>query len=158
MKKNSRAHLREDAFDEGMLGEHVGFRVHIARRAIRRALRDHARGSSRDSLPSGSISALELINRNPGIGPHALAEILVLDRPKVTVLLRQLGAAGLIDRTPSPSDGRKTKVVLTEAGQARLTASREFSEFQERRIAKGLSASERRQLNRLLRKLQEALQ
>jgi DNA-binding MarR family transcriptional regulator len=147
----------EDAFDEGMLGEHVGFRVHIARRAIRRALRDYAPKSRRDSLPSGSISALELIKRNPGIGPHALAEILVLDRPKVTVLLRHLTSAGLVDRIPSETDGRKMELQLTQSGRQRLAASREFSELQESRIAQGLSAAERRQLNRLLRKLQETL-
>jgi DNA-binding MarR family transcriptional regulator len=144
-------------FDEGMLGEHVGFRVHIARRAIRRALRDYRPGLPRDSLPSGSISALELMNLNPGISPHALAEILVLDRPKITVLLRHLGAAGLIDRVASESDGRKTELRLTDAGRERLATSREFSEFQEKRIAQGLSAAERKQLNRLLRKLQETL-
>ena len=147
----------EDAFDEGMLGEHVGFRVHIARRAIRRALRDHASRSRHDSLPSGSISALELINRNPGIGHHALAEILVLDRPKVTVLLRHLAAAGLVDRLPSETDGRKMELQLPQRGQHRLAASREFSELQENRIAQGLSIAERKQLNSLLRKLQDTL-
>lgn len=144
-------------FDEGMLADHVGFRVHIARRAIRRALRDHGSPKRRDVLPSGSISVLELICRNPGIGPHALAEILVLDRSKVTVLLRQLGAAGMVDRVASESDGRMKELQLTEAGQQRLAASRQFSQLQEQRIAKGLSAGERAQLNRLLRKLQDAL-
>lgn len=143
----------EQDFDEGMLAEHVGFRVHIARRAIRRALRD----SAPHSLPSGSISVLELIYRNAGIGPHALADILVLDRPKLSVLLRHLDAAGLIERIASTSDGRKTQLRLTEAGQRKLESSREFSEFQEQRIAKGLTAAERAQLNRLLRKLQETL-
>jgi DNA-binding MarR family transcriptional regulator len=38
-----------------------------------------------------------------------------------------------------------------------LRAAREFVEFQGRRIAQGLSAAERAQLNRLLRKLQETL-
>jgi DNA-binding MarR family transcriptional regulator len=145
------------AFDEGMLGQHVGFRVHIARRAIRRVLRDHTSGKRRGALPSGSISILELICRNPGIGPHTLAEILVLDRSKITVLLRQLGAAGLVDRVASETDGRKKELRLTEAGEQRLAASRQFSELQEQRIAQGLSANERAQLNHLLRKLQETL-
>jgi DNA-binding MarR family transcriptional regulator len=140
-----------------MLGEHVGFRVHIARRAIRRALRDHASKSRHESLPGGSISALELIDRNTGIGPHALAEILVLDRPKVTILLRHLAAGGLVDRIPSKTDGRKMQLRLTEAGRQRLATSREFSELQEKRIAEGLTTVERKELNRLLRKLQETL-
>jgi len=144
-------------FDEGMLGDHVGFRVHIARRAVRRALRDQANRQPGDALPSGSVSMLELICRNPGIGPNALAEILFLDPPKVTVLLRQLTAAGLVDRVSSAADGRKFELNLTEAGRERLETARRFGEVQERRIAKGLSARERAELNRLLRKLQETL-
>jgi DNA-binding MarR family transcriptional regulator len=149
----------EDAvpFDEGMLAEHVGFRVHIARRAVRRALRGRSGPASDDVLPSGSVSVLELICRNPGIGPQALSEILFLDPPKVTVILRHLTAARLIERKPSTVDGRKSELSLSAAGQRRLQAAREFVEFQGRRIAQGLSAAERAQLNRLLRKLQETL-
>lgn len=147
----------QTGFDEGMLRDHVGFRVHIARRAVRRALRDEATRQPADALPSGSVSMLELICRNPGIGPNALAEILVLDPPKVTVLLRQLTAAGLVDRVASTADGRKFELNLTQAGRERLEIARRFGEAQERRIAKGLSAAERSELNRLLRKLQETL-
>ena len=144
-------------FDEGMLRDHVGFRVHIARRAVRRVLRDPSNRRLGDALPSGSVSLLELICRNPGIAPNSLAEILFLDPPKVTVLLRHLTAAGLVDRVPSPADGRKFELNLTPAGRERLEAARQFGEAQERRIAQGLSADERAELNRLLRKLQETL-
>lgn len=144
-------------FDEGMLRDHVGFRVHIARRAVRRALRDRLNREPGDTLPSGSVSLLELICRNPGIGPNVLAEILFLDPPKVTVLLRQLTTAGLVDRVPSTVDGRKFELSVTPAGRERLEAARQFGQAQERRIAQGLSAGERTELNRLLRKLQETL-
>jgi DNA-binding MarR family transcriptional regulator len=157
VKQDAGMEASAEPYDEGMLGDHVGFRVHIARRAIRRALRAHEAEKRRGTLPSGAVSVLELICRNPGIGPQALADILVLDPPKVTVLLRHLSTAGLVDRIPSATDGRKTELRLTDAGAERLTISRQFSEFQEQRIAKGLSASERKQLNRLLRKLQETL-
>jgi DNA-binding MarR family transcriptional regulator len=147
----------QHTFDEGMLRDHVGFRVHIARRAVRRILRDPSNRQLGDALPSGSVSLLELISRNPGIGPNSLAEILFLDPPKVTVLLRHLTAAGLVDRVPSSADGRKFELNLTPAGRERLEAARQFGQAQERRIAQGLSADERAELNRLLRKLQETL-
>jgi DNA-binding MarR family transcriptional regulator len=147
----------QPAFDEGMLRDHVGFRVHIARRAVRRVLRDQSKRPAGEALPSGSVSLLELICRNPGIGPNALAEILFLDPPKVTVLLRHLTTAGLVDRVASTADGRKFELNLTPAGRERLEAARQFGEAQERRIAQGLSAGERAELNRLLRKLQETL-
>jgi DNA-binding MarR family transcriptional regulator len=145
------------SFEEGMLGEHVGFRVHIARRAVRRALRNRSEHAHADPLPSGSVSILELICHNPGIGPQALSDMLFLDPPKVTLVLRHLTAAGLIDRIPSTVDGRKSELRLSAAGVERLQTARQFAEFQERRIAQGLSAAERAQLNRLLRKLQDAL-
>jgi DNA-binding MarR family transcriptional regulator len=144
-------------FDEGMLRDHLGFRVHIARRAVRRVLRDQANRPRGDVLPSGSVSLLELICRNPGIGPNSLAEILFLDPSKVTVLLRKLTAAGLVDRVASAADGRKFELTLTPSGNERLEAARQFGQSQERRIAQGLSAGERAELNRLLRKLQETL-
>jgi len=147
----------ERPFEEGMLRDHLGFRVHIARRAVRRALRDQAGREPSDALPSGSVSLLELICHNPGIGPNALAEVLFLDPPKVTVLLRHLTTAGLVDRVPSSVDGRKFELSLTPAGRERLEGARQFGELQERRIAQGLSAGERAQLNHLLRKLQETL-
>jgi DNA-binding MarR family transcriptional regulator len=146
----------EDAPDEGMLRGHIGFRIHVARRAIRRVLRDQESNERR--LPSGAVSILELISRNPGIGPHDLAKILFLDPPKVTVRLSQLDKSGLIDRIPSSTDRRRIELRLTPAGEERLAAARQFSELQERRIARGLSATERAELNRLLHKLQEALE
>ncbi|WP_305097681.1 MarR family winged helix-turn-helix transcriptional regulator [Croceibacterium aestuarii] len=145
-----------DHFDEGMLAEHIGFRVHIARRAIRRAMRP-AEGAQPPALPSGAISLLELVAKNPGISPQDLAHILFLDPPKVTLLIRRLKEAGLISRCPSPDDARKAELRVTDAGSERLEASRTFSKLQEQKIAQGLSAAERAQLARLLRKLQETL-
>ncbi|MXO58440.1 MarR family transcriptional regulator [Altererythrobacter salegens] len=153
----ARGALPPDEFDEGMLADHIGFRVHIARRAIQRAMREFDDGAQLKALPSGSISILELVARNPGLAPQDLAQVLFLDRPKVTLLIRHLSDAGLIDRRVSPEDGRKAELRVTEAGMARLEASRTLSALQEQKIAQGLSAAERAQLARLLRKLQETL-
>ncbi len=145
-----------DQFDEGMLAAHIGFRIHIARRAIRRAVRSSARPQP-SALPSGAISLLELVAKNPGIGLHDLARILFLDPPKVTLLIRRLKEAGLVSRKASAEDARKAELRITQAGKERLESSRTFSALQEQRIAQGLSAAERTELARLLRKLQETL-
>jgi len=146
-----------DALDEGILRSHVGFQVHNARRAIRRALRrleDVAPGAA---LPGGSFSALELIGRNRGIAPRALAERLFLDAPQVTVLLRRLAEEGLVERSCSARDRRRAELRLTLAGAERLERARRFSEMQEARIARTLSDAERARLLELLGKLQDAL-
>lgn len=147
---------RSEQFDEGMLADHIGFRIHIARRAIQRAMRP-VEGALPSALPSGAISLLELVAKNPGIAPHDLARILFLDPPKVTLLIRRLKEAGLIRRQTSPDDGRKAELRVTQAGSERLEASRTLSALQEQKIAQGLSAAERAQLSRLLRKLLETL-
>ena len=72
-------------------------------------------------------------------------------------MLRQLKNAGLIERTVSPDDGRRSELRLSETGRSRIAAARLFSEAQEKRIAKGLTAAERGQLVKLLRKLQVTL-
>ena len=146
-----------DALDEGILRSHVGFQVHNARRAIRRALRRLEDVAPDAALPGGSFSALELIGRNRGIAPHALAERLFLDAPKVTVLLRRLAEEGLVERSRSARDRRRAEVRLTLAGAERLERARRFSEMQEARIARALSAGERARLLELLGKLQDAL-
>jgi DNA-binding MarR family transcriptional regulator len=146
-----------DALDEGNLRSHVGFQVHNARRAIRRALRRLEDAAPGAALPGGSFSALELIGRNGGIAPHALAERLFLDAPKVTVLLRRLAEEGLVERSPSARDRRRAELRLTLAGLERLERARRFSDMQEARIARALSPAERARLLELLGKLQDTL-
>src|SRR5262249_58789471 len=54
-------------------------------------------------------------------GPRAQAELagaLGCEPPSVTLMVQKLEAAGLIERRPSPSDGRATVVELTGSGRA----------------------------------------
>ena len=50
----------------------------------------------------------------------ALAQQLGLDRTVMTYLLDDLQKAGLVERRPDPADRRARRVVLTDAGRARL--------------------------------------
>jgi DNA-binding MarR family transcriptional regulator len=55
--------------------------------------------------------------------------------------------AGLIDRTPDPTDGRKVIVTLTEAGRRAFDhRSEEVSEHLARVLSEALEAGERTQL------------
>jgi len=54
-------------------------------------------------------------------GPRTQAELagaLGCEPPSVTLMVQKLEAAGLIERRPSPSDGRATVVELTGSGRA----------------------------------------
>src|SRR5689334_21018048 len=50
----------------------------------------------------------------------AMAQRLGVDRTVMTYLLDDLEKAGLVERKPDPADRRARRVVLTEAGRARL--------------------------------------
>jgi DNA-binding MarR family transcriptional regulator len=65
--------------------------------------------------------------------PGQLASKLDLDPAVVTRLLRQLEEAGLIDRRPSPTDGRVTTVEATAEGRAAFERVRDVIWDQVRR-------------------------
>lgn len=50
--------------------------------------------------------------------PSAIADELHLTRPSTSKLIARMAAAGLVERTPDPSDRRSALVALTDAGAA----------------------------------------
>ena len=139
----------------GFLADHIGFQVHIARRALRQRMR--LLQPEKDAPPPGTISILALISSNPGISQQTIAELLFLDASKVALLVRQLEKAGLVIRERSRLDRRRSWLLLTPSGRERLAIAREFGEKQEGLIDLVLTPSERADLLRLLGRLQVAL-
>lgn len=139
----------------GFLSEHIGFQIHIARRALRQHMRQI--GVQGDAPPAGTISILTLVSLNPGISQHVIADRLFLDASKVALLVRQLDKAGLVRRERSAEDRRRVQLLLTPAGAERLAQARLFSDKQEKRIGASMSEAERSELLRLLVRLQDSL-
>ena len=54
----------------------------------------------------------------PGLRMQDLAEAVVLSRTRVSRVVDELEAAGLVSREPNPADGRSTIVVITRTGRA----------------------------------------
>jgi DNA-binding MarR family transcriptional regulator len=52
-----------------------------------------------------------------------LAARIAWERSRLSHHLQRMSARGLVDRTPSPQDGRATDAVLTDAGRAALRAA-----------------------------------
>ncbi|MET3566026.1 DNA-binding MarR family transcriptional regulator [Leifsonia sp. 563] len=52
--------------------------------------------------------------------PSAVADAVAMDRSSTSALIRQLKAAGLVESTPDPTDGRAVRVSLTPAGAERV--------------------------------------
>jgi DNA-binding MarR family transcriptional regulator len=98
-------------------------------------------------------SVLCLIADNPGASPGRLASALALTKPNVTLWLDRLESRALIERSPSPTDGRAFALFATAAGRKLATKATEDLLDAERHQFDRLSSAERAMLTELLHKL-----
>ncbi|WP_420224977.1 MarR family winged helix-turn-helix transcriptional regulator [Pigmentiphaga litoralis] len=101
------------------------------------------------------MTALNIIDTDPGINQSALAARLGITGPSVVKVVDALERLGLIDRRLTEGDRRTRSLFLTEHGVAELKALRDNAARYEEAIAKNLSAVERRTLIALLDKVAE---
>jgi DNA-binding MarR family transcriptional regulator len=57
--------------------------------------------------------------------PAELARVMHLPPPTVTYLVKQMEAAGFLERRPEPGDLRKFRLVVTDAGRRAIGSGRE---------------------------------
>jgi DNA-binding MarR family transcriptional regulator len=136
-----------NAIGEGRLSGLLGYGV---RRAQIRVFQDFANAMAPLGLTPGQVGALLLIEANQGLSQTQLGAALGIDRSSVVPLLDRLEALDVIRRTPHASDRRTHALALTDKGAALIRRMLPTLEAHERRIAAGLSASERRVLMQLL--------
>jgi DNA-binding MarR family transcriptional regulator len=116
------------------------------------------RGRSRDSLAPWNITpshsrALGVLIRHGSIRLSELAEHLRIAPRSATEVVDGLEAQGLVERHADPHDRRATLVAPTTAGAEVGAAIRAARSAEAERIFAELSASDRVQLGRILRKL-----
>ena len=87
------------------------------------------------------------------MSPTQLVGALVLSSGAMTNRIDRVEAAGLVRRLPDPEDRRGTLVALTDRGRRVVDEAVRAHLENEERLLSVLSASERRQLADLLRKL-----
>ena len=100
----------------------------------------------------GVLSALEHASE-PSLTPGRLAADLICSSGAMTNRLDRLEADGLIVRTPDPDDRRGTRISITKAGRLRAQAAAAERDRLDPELIPGLSAAERRELVKLLRKV-----
>jgi DNA-binding MarR family transcriptional regulator len=83
----------------------------------------------------------------------ALCRQLEVSTGAMTNRLDKLERAGLVSRSQDPNDRRGVRLTLTESGVERLDAYIDYGAHRERQLLEGLSAGDKRQLNKLLTKL-----
>jgi DNA-binding MarR family transcriptional regulator len=95
-------------------------------------------------LPFNQIRALKRVGAGP-VTLAALADSMTVDAPAATVAVNSLEKAGLVARTPHPTNKRAKLVELTPAGRRTLDAAMSVADKPPRTLT-ALSAGELRTL------------
>jgi len=93
---------------------------------------------------------LDWIAARPGCGIQEIAAGLRLTPPTVSVGVRRLEEAGLLERRPDPQDRRAVRLFLTVQGKALHQRAQDFRRRKIRRLLTGLTPQEQDTLLNLL--------
>jgi MarR family transcriptional regulator for hemolysin len=93
------------------------------------------------------------VAREPGITQQAVGDAAGVDPSTMVATLDSLEERGLAERRPHETDRRKRAVYLTKRGEEAAREARRLGEEVGREVFGALTATERKQLNALLRKL-----
>ncbi len=114
----------------------------------------------RHGLGEGEFDVLATLRRQGApytLSPGELGERTMVSSGAVTKRVDRLAAQGLVERRPSASDLRSTRVVLTRKGRRVIDAAMDEHVVNEARLLAGLDPDERAALADLLGRLAATL-
>jgi DNA-binding MarR family transcriptional regulator len=100
----------------------------------------------------GMLSALRVAGPPHRLSPTRLGRGLMLSSAGVTSRIDRLERRGLVTREPDPDDRRGVIVELTERGLELVDEAVEAKGESDRQLLAGLDATDRKELERLLRR------
>ena len=143
---------RESPDELGGLNDILGLRIRLAHGAVYR----HFAETFIDlGLTQKQVSALWLVNDNPGISQIALGGRLRMDRATTMTIVNRLQERAFMRRERSTSDGRKQALYLTDAGIAALVEAKAAIDEHEAWLKGRFSAEEIEKLVELLARIHE---
>ncbi len=101
-----------------------------------------------------TFSTLAVIRDNPGLRQTQLAEILLIERPNLVLILDELEGADLVTRTRARDDRRAYELKVTLLGRRLCDRAVIAVAEHDTRMAQGLSEEERAALHRTLRRIE----
>lgn len=107
-------------------------------------------------LTTALFAVLNVIAARDGAIQQELGAALGIDRSTMVALIDGLESAGLATRRPSVKDRRAREISITPKGRRRLLRARALIAEVEDEVLAGLTAEERRELTRLLRRALES--
>jgi DNA-binding MarR family transcriptional regulator len=124
--------------------------------AIRRRQRRRVLARAQGAGPEHDV--LDVIEgAQEAVTVTAVAEALSVDQPRASRLVAAAVAAGLVRREADQADGRRSRLILTDAGRAALEQSRRARQAAFAGAMEGWSAAERAEFARLLTRFVEAI-
>ncbi len=140
---------RVEGVEYDVLDELVGYAVRRAQLCI---YEDFAATMEAEGITPQRFSSLVIVESNPGISQTRLAEVMGIARSGVVAIVDGFEEKGLVERQAS-SDRRSYSLTLTKAGARQLKRYKEAVKAHDERVSAALSATEKKQLRALLRKL-----
>jgi DNA-binding MarR family transcriptional regulator len=154
-KEGAMAEEQARGLEWGQLGEGIGPLVRLLR--IELTVRV-ANAQAKVGLHSGALSAMALIDANPGCSQSDLARELALDKSVLVAIVDDLEWQGMAVRTRSATDRRRNSLALTDQGRATMATMLDSAMDVERPIRDALSVDEYAALTGLLKRAYIALQ
>jgi DNA-binding MarR family transcriptional regulator len=103
-------------------------------------------------LTPAVFALLNVLGAREGAMQQELGSTLGIDPSTMVTLIDELETAGLARRRPHPTDRRARTVALTPKGRRALERARRMAAQVDDEVLHGLTAAERRELLRLLRR------
>ena len=115
-----------------------------------------ANGLESIGLTPASFGVLNVLGARKGAIQQEVGSAMGIDPSTMVSLIDQLEGAGLAKRRPHPTDRRAREVLITPKGRRLLERGRRMALQVEDEVLGGLTAKERREMLRLLRRALES--
>jgi DNA-binding MarR family transcriptional regulator len=148
--------MRTDSLDQADIGRGGPALFRLVRFWSRRWAADAARDAAGDIVHVGHVLVLEAIDAALGRGSAAIGDVaaeLGLDRSNASRMLAGAVSAGLVTKTTSPDDARRTELRMTGDGRSLLAAARAWQQEQFTRMVAGWPAGDARRFAAYLQRL-----
>jgi DNA-binding MarR family transcriptional regulator len=132
------------------LGDYTGFLMNWFALRSRQAF---AAALAELELKPPQFGVMSVIDSRPGVTQQELVEATDVDASTMVALIDHLEYKGLAERRPHSNDRRKRAVFLTPAGRRTLARAQKAAARVGEEGFAALSADERAELHRLMRKL-----
>jgi DNA-binding MarR family transcriptional regulator len=96
---------------------------------------------------------LKTIHESPDVTLHQVGTSVFKDFASVTRIVQLLERKGLLRRTPHPTDGRRSELVLTHEGRTVIRTVEPIAQSNRRRALEGIDAEEIARLRELLKRI-----